>query len=387
MDNYIYINSNLILNLMYDMLSLSVEKNKINTCPICKKKFSHEYIYKSKNTNIKIFEYQTHLFTVHNIIDTKFYKKLCNNFIQNIDGNIDGNKDGNKDGNNDGNNDGNISKKDNIDISKINLDFKQYKSNKSGINITWSILNTNGINILDGLYEVGSNQIYIDKNKNISESKISRFSEHSGFIYFEKNKISNITVITGSRVEPSDPLIFMPSNCLEALKVDYIYHTHPKTPYIGSRIKSGIVYEFPSISDIIHFVEHHNNGKLLGSIIIAPEGIYIIRKNNFDRNPIHIDYDIMVGDLEEIFMECYNDSYLEYSKINYKELKINGEIKLPDNFFYEEVSINYEYINKINKVLEKYDLFIDYYARVLFDKPKIYTKKWIFDDIYIPFIN
>ena len=363
MDKYIYINSNLILNLIYDILSLSKEKKKINECPICKKKFSHEYIYKSKNTNIQIFEYQTHLFTIHNMIDTKFYKKLCNDFIQNIENNID------------------------IDISKINLNFKQEKSNNSGINITWSVLNTNGVNILDGLYEVGSNQIYIEKNKNISESKISRFSEHSGFIYFEKNKISNITVITGSRVEPSDPLIFMPLNCLEALKVNYIYHTHPKTPYIGSRIKSGIVYEFPSISDIIHFVEHHNNGKLLGSIIIAPEGIYIIRKNNFDRNPIHIDYDIMVGDLEEIFMECYNDSYLQYSKINYKELKINEEIKLPDNFFYEEVSINYEYINKINKVLEKYDLFIDYYARVLFDKPKVYTKKWIFDDIYIPFIN
>ena len=367
MDNYIYINSNIILNLIYDILSLSEEKKKINECPICKKKFNYEYIYKSKNINIKIFEYQTHLFSTHNLIDSKFYKKICNNFIQNIDEN----------------------KVNKFDISKINLDQKHNESKNTNINndINWSLLSTNGINILDGLYEVGSNQIYIEKNKNISESKISRFSEHSGFIYFEKNKISNITVITGSRIEPSDPLIFMPSNCLEALKVNYIYHTHPKTPYIGSRIKSGIIYEFPSISDIIHFIEHHNNGKLLGSIIIAPEGIYIIRKNNFDRNPIHIDYDIMVGDLEEIFMECYNDSYSKYSKINYKELKINGEIKLPDSFFYKEVSINYEYINKINKVLEKYDLFIDYYARVLFNKPKIYIKKWIFDDIYMPLIN
>jgi hypothetical protein len=356
---------------MYDILSLSKEKKKINICPICKKKFLYEYIYKSKNTFIKIFEYQTHLFTMHNIIDSKFYKKICNDFEQNI--NITRKSKENKETN----------------TLEINDDIKKNILNNTNINICvgWTQLSTNGLNILDGLYEIGSNQIYIEKNKNISESKISRFSEHSGFIYFEKNKISNISVITGSRVEPSDPLIFMPSNCLEALKVDYIYHTHPKTPYIGSRIKSGIVYEFPSISDIIHFVEHHNNGKLLGSIIIAPEGIYIIRKNNFDRNPIHIDYDIMVGDLEEIFMECYNDSYLQYSKINYKELKVNGEIKLPDSFFYEEVSINYEYINKINKVLEKYDLFIDYYARVLFDKPKNYTKKWIFDDIYIPLIN
>lgn len=358
MDNYIYLNSNLILGLILDLISLSKEKKKTNECPICKKKFNLEYIYKSKKNNIKIYENQIHLFTHHNIIDSKFYKKICNELI--------------------------------IDyFDKSNNDVISPNKSDTHINIgiSWSILNTNGLNIIDGLYEIGSNQIYIEKNKNLSESKISRFSEHSGFIYFEKKKISSITVITGSRVEPSDPLIFMPTNCLEALKVDYIYHTHPKTPYIGSRIKSGIVYEFPSISDIIHFVEHHNNGKLLGSIIIAPEGIYIIRKNNFDRNPIHIDYDIMISELEEIFMECYNDSYSKYSNINYRELKVNGEIKLPDKFFYEEVSTNYEYINKINLVLKKYDLFIDYYARVLFDKPKIYTKKWIFDDIYVPLIN
>lgn len=360
MDNYIYINSNLILNLIYDIINLSTEKNKTNECPICKKIFNHEYTYKSKNVNIKIYEYQTHLYIDHNMIDTGFYKKICNNFSSNLS---------------------NISKKKNI--TDINTDINTDIST----DISWSLLNTNGINILDGLYEVGSNQIYIEKNKNMSESKISRFSEHSGFIYFDKNKVSNISVITNSRVDSTDPLIFMPANCLEALKVNYIYHTHPKTPYIGSRIKVGIIYEFPSISDIIHFIEHHNNGKLLGSIIIAPEGIYIIRKNNFDRNQIHIDYDIMIPDLEEIFMECYNDSYSKYTKINYDELKINGEIKLPDNFFYEKISINYKYINKINKVLEKYDLFIDYYARVLFNKPKIYTKKWIFDDIYVPIIN
>lgn len=363
MDNYIYLNSNLILGLILDLVSLSSEKRKINECPICKKKFNLEYIYKTKDHNIKIYENQIHLFTDHNIIDSKFYKKICNDSVIDYLYKSNDNK---------------------SDNDSTNFTYKQDNLN---VSLSWSILNSNGLNIIDGLYEVGSNQIYIEKNKNLSESKISRFSEHSGFIYFEKKKISSVTVITGSRVEPSDPLIFMPTNCLEALKVDYIYHTHPKTPYIGSRIKSGIIYEFPSISDIIHFVEHHNNGKLLGSIIIAPEGIYIIRKNNFDRNPIHIDYDIMVGDLEEIFMECYNDSYSKYSNINYKELKVNEEIKLPDNFFYKEVATNYEYINKINLVLKKYDLFIDYYARVLFDKPKIYTKKWIFDDIYVPLIN
>ena len=91
--------------------------------------------------------------------------------------------------------------------------------------------------------------------------------------------------------------------------------------------------------------------------------------------------------LEEIFLECYNDSYNKYSSIDYQKYKHNEEIKLPENFFYNKISMNYNYINKINKVLIKYDIFIDYYARRYFDKTDFATNKWIFDDVYLPFIN
>lgn len=64
------------------------------------------------------------------------------------------------------------------------------------------------------------------------------------------------------------------------LKQKYIFHTHPTTPYIGSRFKNGIIYEFPSIMDINHFIEHHNRGELQISMVITPEGLYIIRKNH-----------------------------------------------------------------------------------------------------------
>ena len=341
MDNtnkYIYTNSNIINKLVKFIINRSKKKIKINYCNHCKKNFNYVYIYKYKNTLIKILESEIHLLKKHNLINSILYKK----------------------------------------ISIIEFDEFQIK---------WNLIATNQINVLDGLYEVGSNQIYIEKNKNILQTKISRFSEHSGFIYFEKNKVSNITVISNSRVDPSDPLIFMPKNCLEALEVDYIFHTHPKTPYIGSRIKNGIIYEFPSISDIIHFIDHHNNGKLLGSIIIAPEGLYVIRKNNFNRKNISVDYDIMINELEEIFLECYNDSLDKYSYINYEKYKNKKEIKLPENFFYNKISINYTYIDKINKVLIKFDIFIDYYARMYFDKTYFTTNKWIFDDIYLPYIN
>lgn len=337
-DKYIYTNSNILEKMIKFIMGKSNKKIKSSNCKFCNKKFNIGYIFKYKNTSINITETDLHMLSHHNIINTNLLKKITN----------------------------------------VKLD---------DFNIEWCLMTTNQLNILDGLYEVGSNQIYIEKNKNISQSKISRFSEHSGFVYFEKNKVSNINVISGTRVEQSDPTIYMPKNCLEALEVNYIFHTHPKTPYIGSRIKSGIIYEFPSISDIIHFIDHHNNGKLLGSIVIAPEGIYIIRKNNFNRKNISVDYDIMISELEEIFTLCYNDSYLKYSSINYNKHKVNDEIKLPEKFFYNKISTNYDYIDKINKVMAKYDIFIDYYARTHFDKTDFTSNQWIFDDIYLPFVN
>lgn len=337
-DNYIYTNSNLLEKLIKLIVDKSEKFKKKNICLCCEKKFDYFYIYKNKNLKIKLTDTDFHLLECHNIINVVLYKRI------------------------------------------LMAKFKNF-------NIEWCLLSTNQINILLGLYEVGSNQIYTEKNKNLNQSKIFRFSEHSGFIYFEDNKVSNINVITGTRVDHSDPTIYLPKNCLEALNVNYIFHTHPKTPYIGSRIKDGIIYEFPSIPDILHFIDHHNNGKLLGSIIIAPEGLYVIRKNNFNRSNISIDEDIFINELEEIFLQCYNDSYKEYNLIDYDKHKENDEFKLPDNFFYNKISKNYIYINKINKVLIKYDLYIDYYARIYFDKSEFTLTEWLLNDIYLPLIN
>ena len=329
MTNYIYTNSKILINKFLFLINNSKIKNKIHNCPICSKKFNKIYI---DNTDIIFKESEFHLLEEHYAIDLNLYNKLCNLKINNL-------------------------------------------------NINWCLLNTNDLNIIDGLYEIGSNQIYISKNKNIFNNKILRFSEHSGFIYFKNEKVDKVVVLNNSRTDKDDPLIYMPNNSLEALNVDYLYHTHPKTPFIGSRLKDGILYEFPSISDIIHFIEHHNNGKLLGSIIFSPEGIYIIYKLSFNRNKIKIDYDIIINKLEETFMECYEESYLEYSSLNYNSLKTNGEIKIPEKYFYKNIANNFTYIQKINNILKNYDLYIDYYPRLLET-----NNKWIFPNIYVPFI-
>ena len=134
--------------------------------------------------------------------------------------------------------------------------------------------------IIDCLYEEGSYNIFTDKNKNIFNTNILRFSEHSGFIIFNNNIVDKIIVLNDYRTDDEDPTIFLPKNNIEALSVDYIFHTHPKSPELGSRLEYKLLYEFPSISDIYHFIDHHNRGILKGSLVITPEGLYIIRKYN-----------------------------------------------------------------------------------------------------------
>jgi len=324
-------NSNLLLNKMEKIINKSeTSKIKKTKCKECNKDYEILYSYNYDNKKIKITDNDIHNLRDHQLIDIKLYNK----------------------------------------ISMINFP-----------NINYCLINTNSLNIIDGLYEDGSNEKYIEEKKNIFTSKINRYSEHSGFIYFKDNKINKIVVLNDSRVDKADPIIYMPENCIEALKVDYLYHTHPKTPYIGSRAEDGIIYEFPSISDILHYVDHHNSGRLLGSFVFAPEGVYMIHKYNLNRDKIKIDYDLMIKDLKYIFSICYNDSIKKYKDI--QEYKINNVIKIPDNYFYDKISTNFEYINNINKTLIKYDLYIDYYPRIKLEN----NKYWIFPDIYVPLLS
>ena len=315
---------NLLLNeKINNLIELSLIIKSTNTCSICNKLFYNKY----KLNNLIIKEANIHELEVHNIINYDLYEKIFT-----------------------------------------------YETND---NINYNLFNTNELNIIDGLYEQGSYKIYIENKKNIFNSKKNNFSEHYGLLYFSNNKLEKVIVELNTRIEKNDPSIFLPENTLEAFKVNYIFHTHPKTPYLGSRISTSILYEFPSISDILHYIEHHNRGILYGSIIIAPEGIYNIRKKKFNKDKIKIDYDIFLSELREIFLECFEHSANKYYQ--FKELKKNDEhYYFSEDVFYKNIATNLEYIKKINLILEKYDITIDFYNRIFLNQ------KWIFPTIYLP---
>src|SRR3989304_6871158 len=171
-----------------------------------------------------------------------------------------------------------------FDLKKIYIGEKLY--------LKWT---TNQINVLDALMSAGGKKIYSGK---LGDAK---YSEHFGLLDFNFKGLEKIILSTKMRLDPSDDEIYMPKNIPDAYDYEYMFHTHPPTPKIGGRAKDGVLYEFPSISDLMHFVEHSNEGETQGSVVITPEGIYIIRKYIDNKKKIKLNYDS--------FNSKFNDLY------------------------------------------------------------------------------
>ena len=230
-------------------------------------------------------------------------------------------------------------------------------------------LDYNQLLLLDSLFDAGgSEKKYIDKSSNL------RFSEHFGLLDFNKSRLEKIIVSAKTNREDKDDLdILLPSDLPDIKEYEYMFHTHPATPFPGSRAINGILYEFPSISDIYHFADHFNSGETQGSLVIAPEGIYIIRAQD---NIKKIDY----PKSEKIFKQLSSETY-KIQKLAIKKYGINFDL----DTFYSIISRDNEFLKMFNKLLEKYwGKLIKIYL-----KPRIkneQTGKWILKSLLLPVI-
>lgn len=331
--SYIIIYNQLIVEKIYIIIkseeTIIKRSKKDKACLHCNNFKSDNYTYTFKD--VVINDIDIHYLEFHNLIKFVLYEKVCNVNVNNF-------------------------------ISFLNI-------------------NTNAFHIIDGLYQEGSNKIYIDNNKNVFNSNINRYSEHYGYILFNNNKIDKIITLNQSRVSKNDPTIFLPKQSIELLKQKCIFHTHPTTPYIGSRFKNGIIYEFPSIMDINHFIEHHNRGELQISLVITPEGLYSIRKKTFNNDKIVIDNDIFINEIEKIYKQCLNEIIETYKHSIVFDI---NKYKINDKYFYKHIASNIGYLIIINNLLEKYDITIDFYGRIPLKNNNKIT--YVFGDIYIPHI-
>ena len=231
--------------------------------------------------------------------------------------------------------------------------------------LTYLKLDRNQIMIMDALMEHGGySKKYIDKKK----KEIYRFSEHAGILDFNNFGLEKI-IISGktNRVDEGDDDIFLPKNMNDAIDYEYLFHTHPPTPKPGGRADIGILYEFPSVSDIFHFIDHFNEGETQGSLVVTPEGMYNIRKLIFDREKMSINED-------ELFKNTKRAMAIAQSKA----IKKYGT-KFTTQEFYSKIAQDREYINIINKALNKHQIQIDFYSRI-----KDQRGRWIIDTMYLP---
>jgi hypothetical protein len=225
-------------------------------------------------------------------------------------------------------------------------------------------LDRNQIAIMDALMSHGG---YTKKYVDDTDDKIFRFSEHAGLLDFDNYSLEKV-VISGKTniIDKYDDDIYLPNNLEDFYDYEYIFHTHPPTPKPGSRIKFGILYEFPSVNDMFHFMDHFNDGKTQGSIIIAPEGMYIIKRHSNKKNKLKMDeskfYRAISNHMSEI-----QDTYIEKYGSGFTQEK-----------FYKEVISDHSAIDKLNELYHDYDFHVDYYHRVR-DK----NKNWIIDTIYL----
>lgn len=229
-------------------------------------------------------------------------------------------------------------------------------------NFSYIKLRENQIHLLDAVFEHGSYRPRY-KEKHIQRTK---FSEHLGALDIRDHKLHHVAIFGTDRVVKNDPEIYMADAPAEIDEYEYIFHTHPSTPTPGGRVLGGILYELPSTNDLNHFIIHFNNYATQGSIVVAPEGLYIIRKYHTNKEQIKVPHKIFKL-FAKLKMKLQLDAIDKYGT------------KFTQDFFYETIAQDMTVINTINDFLIKYDLYIDYYPR-----QKNYDGDWVIGSIYLP---
>lgn len=234
-----------------------------------------------------------------------------------------------------------------------------------GKSVSYLKISRNQMMIIDALMIHGG---FNKKYENKGDEGDYKFSEHSGLLDFNSNGLDKIIVYGNTtRIAEGDDELYMPENNIESYDYEYIFHTHPPTPKPGGRAEWGVLYEFPSISDLYHFIKHHNKGVLQGSIVMASEGLYNIRVKNMSVEKIKIDEDAFFDSVNRSFNSIQNSAIDKYG-INFSSYE-----------FRSKISHDTTYIKKFNHTLNKYNIHIDFYPRI-----KDKKGKWVVDSIYLP---
>lgn len=216
--------------------------------------------------------------------------------------------------------------------------------------------------VLDAVWKQGSGRRYKYQSRFL-------YSEHSGVLSVADKRVDQVIVLSNTnRVDPSDSEIFLPTNSDAFSDYPYMFHTHPNNGSWGGRMKDGIAYEFPSASDIYNFTEYYDKGKTQASIIVSPEGMYIIRPVTYV-NKYSLDQHHYAGINDTI-------NNLETKAMSLIKGKVNDAAS-----FYKYISNNTRYIARFNNYLAKINVYIEYFPRILVNG------EWVLRPVYLPYFK
>jgi len=216
----------------------------------------------------------------------------------------------------------------------------------------------NDLFVLDALMHDGSQQKYAH-HQNL------KYSEHGGLLDFNNHGLERIIVTTQKESDKGDPEIYFPVVGDDVDDYEFMYHTHPPTPTPGARSKIGIVYEIPSLSDINTFIISYMEGKIQGSVIVAPEGIYVIRALKKKLKP----EDYQLNELMSSIM------YMNYKFAEKYKFNVTVDI------FYKKIITNTKLQIKLKNLIKKYtnnEITVDYFKRKQ-DK----SGNWVVNKLYL----
>lgn len=224
-------------------------------------------------------------------------------------------------------------------------------------------INKKQLNILDAL------MIHGGYNKKYTTDNEAKYSEHAGALDFDGLILTRI-IVSGNmeRIDDDDEDIYLPIDLHNLQEYEYIFHSHPPTPRPGGRASEGILYEVPSIGDIFHFIENHNNGNIIGSLVVASEGLYCIRNLDINSKNISINDNALFKAYNAAFNEIQDNSIDKYGT------------KFSVRKFYTKIAQDTQWIDQMNRTLNKFNVHIDYYPR-----KKDINNEWILDTVFLPF--
>ena len=228
-------------------------------------------------------------------------------------------------------------------------------------------LHYNKLLIIDALMHQGSSKRYAtsDTNRYV-------YSEHSGAIQVRDRAIHNIIIATDTdRIDSTDSDIYLPINSEVLANYPFIFHTHPNTDIYAGRFSEGIAYEFPSANDLLNFIKYHNEGLAQGSLIVAPEGIYVIRPLKYEPS-IAINLTLFYS-LRRFILK------LEKAAVH-KYRHLASTLSEP-NVFHKNIGADTSFIYKYNRFIEPANLWVEYYPRVW------RNGEWTLRQISLPYIE